>query len=125
MRPKSRGDIASAGMTSAPSGATIMKSRITANCKKASDATTNFWYGVNERLDFRMSVGGIVWRLANRGSMISDCVRTPAKEESTLRRLVRHVAESRQGHRHAAAIPELARYGVGRAYSGRTRRRAA
>jgi hypothetical protein len=33
--------MSSAGITNAPSGATIMKSRITANCKKASEATTN------------------------------------------------------------------------------------
>src|SRR6478609_2272982 len=58
MTPNSRGDMASAGITNAPSGATIMKSRITANCKKASEATTNVWYGVKRLEDF-LSEGGM------------------------------------------------------------------
>src|ERR1022692_4726256 len=57
MNPKSRGDMASAGITNAPSGATIMKSRITANCRKASEATTNFWYGVKRLGDFLLAGG--------------------------------------------------------------------
>src|SRR5205823_5506434 len=58
MNPKSRGDMLSAGITNAPSGATIMKSKITANCRKASEATTNFWYGVKRLGDF-LSAGGM------------------------------------------------------------------
>src|ERR1700682_3576653 len=63
MNPKSRGDMPSAGITNAPSGATIMKSRITANCRKASEATTNFWYGVKGVGDL-LSAGGMreTWR---------------------------------------------------------------
>src|ERR1700720_174198 len=52
MNPKLRGDMSSAGITNAPSGATIMKSKITANCRKASEATTNLWYGVKRLGDF-------------------------------------------------------------------------
>src|SRR4029077_17103929 len=58
MSPKSRGDMSSAGITKAPSGATIMKSKITANCKTASEATTNVWYGVKRLGDF-LSAGGM------------------------------------------------------------------
>jgi len=58
MSPKSRADMPSAGMTNAPSGATIMKSRITANCRKASEAATNVWYGVKRWGDF-LSAGGM------------------------------------------------------------------
>src|ERR1041385_3290086 len=73
MKPKSRGDMASAGITSAPSGATIKKSRITANCRKASDATTNVWYGVKRSGDFlsaaciRKSLAGLPNDIRGRG----------------------------------------------------------
>jgi hypothetical protein len=43
-------------MISAPSGAMIMKSRMTANCRNASRPTTNFWYG--EKLAAGGEVGG-------------------------------------------------------------------
>ena len=46
--PNCLGVIASAGMIIAPSGAMIMKSRMTANCRNASSPTTNFWYEENE-----------------------------------------------------------------------------
>ena len=57
----------SAGITNAPSGATIMKSRITANCRKASAATTNVWYGVKGLADF-LSEGG----MQDRGVRLID-----------------------------------------------------
>jgi len=40
--PKRAGVMSSAGMIMAPSGAITMKSRITANCRKARMAATNF-----------------------------------------------------------------------------------
>ena len=41
--PKRAGLIDSEGMMTAPSGAMTMKSRMTANCRKASRPAVNFW----------------------------------------------------------------------------------
>ena len=41
--PNCAGVMESAGMMTAPSGAISMKSRMTANCRKASMPTTTFW----------------------------------------------------------------------------------
>src|ERR1700682_1433272 len=101
MNPKSRGDMPSAGITNAPNGATIIKSRITANCRKASEATTNFWYGVKRLGDF-LSAGGM---RATRRDCLNDI---GPRGQDLLRRILDPCALDDIGLCHCSYRPQAA-----------------